>query len=113
MMWHSGLRGGVSLVLALELGGWVDKHDGIGMKSKLVNATFVLIAVYLVVFGSTTGFFLKLFRLPMGEVASSMDLYDPTARNGVAWRCWKRCRKRYLNPVLVGSFHGHVPSGND
>lgn len=56
MMWHSGLRGGIALVLALEIDSeWCD------YKAAIINTTFLIICVYLVVFGSTTEIMLKRF----------------------------------------------------
>jgi len=56
MMWHAGLRGGIALVLALEIDSeWCD------YKKAIINTTFLIICVYLVVFGSTTELMLKRF----------------------------------------------------
>lgn len=56
MMWHAGLRGGIALVLALEIDSeWCD------YKAAIINTTFLIICVYLVVFGSTTEVMLKRF----------------------------------------------------
>jgi len=49
MMWHGGLRGGIALVLALEINGnWCDH------KATIVNGTFVVICVLLFVLGGST-----------------------------------------------------------
>ena len=50
MMWHAGLRGGIALVLTLELGDWVDQEQA-GTKSKLRNATVLVIVFFLTFFG--------------------------------------------------------------
>jgi NhaP-type Na+/H+ or K+/H+ antiporter len=56
MMWHAGLRGGIALVLALEIDSeWCD------YKAAIINTTFLIVCVYLVVFGSTTEIMLKRF----------------------------------------------------
>jgi NhaP-type Na+/H+ or K+/H+ antiporter len=105
MMWHSGLRGGVSLVLALELGDWVDNDDngGEGTKSKLVNATFILIVLYLGVFGGTTGICLRCLGLPLGDqVQDGVSLYNDEDRDGPAWRGLMKARRHVLVPLLVG-----------
>lgn len=49
MMWHSGLRGGIALVLALEIDATWCQH-----KATILNATFFIICVFLLIFGSTT-----------------------------------------------------------
>merc|ERR1712122_440254 len=57
MMWHAGLRGGIALVLTLDLGDWVGEieHDTefYSTKEHLRNATLVVIVVFLVVFGGS------------------------------------------------------------
>lgn len=49
MMWHAGLRGGIALLLALELDASWCYH-----KATLINATFLVICATLVLLGSTT-----------------------------------------------------------
>eukprot|EP00928_Gymnodinium_smaydae_P030540 TRINITY_DN22685_c0_g4_i1.p1 TRINITY_DN22685_c0_g4~~TRINITY_DN22685_c0_g4_i1.p1 ORF type:complete len:667 (+),score=115.10 TRINITY_DN22685_c0_g4_i1:69-2069(+) len=49
MMWHGGLRGGIALVLALEVDGTWCKNKGL-----LIDGTFINIVVLLLVCGSTT-----------------------------------------------------------
>lgn len=49
MMWHGGLRGGIALVLALEIDATWCQHKG-----TILNATFFIICVFLLIFGSTT-----------------------------------------------------------
>lgn len=49
MMWHAGLRGGIALLLALELDASWCEH-----KATLINATFIIICATLVLLGSTT-----------------------------------------------------------
>lgn len=105
MMWHSGLRGGVSLVLAMELGAWVDagEGEGKGTKVKLVNATFVVIVLYLAVFGGTTGVCLRCLGLPVGDqVPEGKELYDAEDKHGWGWRSFVYIRKKFLVPLLVG-----------
>jgi len=107
MMWHSGLRGGVSLVLAMELRDWVDKTEGPHAKTEMINGTFTVVVVYLIVFGSTTGFCLRLLGLPIGEEASKVQLYETGDKNGCFWRCLRYSRKKIFAPLLVGrEIHG-------
>merc|ERR1719265_1816495 len=49
MMWHSGLRGGIALVLALEVNG-----DWCPHKATIVNGTFVVICTCLFILGGST-----------------------------------------------------------
>merc|ERR1719440_1398529 len=53
MMWHGGLRGGIALVLALEIDGRWCEHKGM-----IINATFIIICTLLLVLGSTTSLML-------------------------------------------------------
>ncbi|CAE7656908.1 SLC9A8 [Symbiodinium pilosum] len=55
MMWHAGLRGGIALVLTLELEKWVDE-DAPGTRDTLRNATIFIIVFFLLFFGSRTAF---------------------------------------------------------
>eukprot|EP00928_Gymnodinium_smaydae_P006701 TRINITY_DN12384_c0_g3_i1.p1 TRINITY_DN12384_c0_g3~~TRINITY_DN12384_c0_g3_i1.p1 ORF type:complete len:585 (-),score=116.66 TRINITY_DN12384_c0_g3_i1:134-1888(-) len=107
MMWHSGLRGGVSLVLVMKLEKWVDEDEGSGTKEMLINATFVVIVFYLLIFGSTAGTCLRCVGLPLGEqVPEGASLYQSSDRNGCGWRSVKYTRKHILHPVLVGPHPG-------
>merc|ERR1712039_516185 len=102
-MWHSGLRGGVSLVLVMELGDWVDGLEGPGKKAEMINGTFILVVLYLLCFGSTTGFFLNLLGIPSGdEVPDGRTLYTKSDKSGVTWRFLKLLRRRFVHPILVG-----------
>lgn len=103
MMCHAGLRGGVSLVMVLEMGDWVDEIDGPGTKESLVNGTFVLIATYLFVFASTTGAALRVLKLPMGDqVVEGQTLYDKSDQYGMPWRMAMYVQAKCLRPLLVG-----------
>merc|ERR1719162_1181158 len=49
MMWHGGLRGGIALALAWELGKWVDMVEGKeGFTNSLRTCTFLIIIFFLV-----------------------------------------------------------------
>mmetsp|Transcript_109752 Transcript_109752/g.321290 ORF Transcript_109752/g.321290 Transcript_109752/m.321290 type:complete len:635 (-) Transcript_109752:109-2013(-) len=58
MMWHAGLRGGIALLLSMELDSSWCEH-----KATLINATFIIICSTLVIFGSTTEPVLRLLGL--------------------------------------------------
>mmetsp|Transcript_69407 Transcript_69407/g.201112 ORF Transcript_69407/g.201112 Transcript_69407/m.201112 type:complete len:614 (+) Transcript_69407:44-1885(+) len=98
MMCHSGLRGGVSLVLVSELRDtWVSD----AAKQQLVNATFVMVVLYLLVFGSTTGLALRCLGLPLGdEVDEGSMLYSEEDKQGFAWRIMI-CLQETFMPILV------------
>lgn len=66
MMWHAGLRGGIALVLALEV-----DAEWCHYKATIINTTFLIICVYLLVFGSTTEVMLKAFGFSGKEATKS------------------------------------------
>lgn len=108
MMWHAGLRGGIALALSLELGKWVDKVDGAGTTKALQTATFLIIVVYLVLFGGTTTPCLKALKIPIG-VDAPPDVLSKTeggflgpARSFLNW-----LDKSVLAPLLIGHAHNH------
>ncbi|CAL1150777.1 unnamed protein product [Cladocopium goreaui] len=102
MLFHSGLRGGIGLVLSLELGAYVDEDNGPGTKDSLVYATFVMICVYLVVFGGSTAFTLRSLNIPYGdEVAMDACLYGSAAESGIFYRWGMQFRRKVLKPLLV------------
>jgi len=64
MIWLSGLRGGISLVLALELDPlWCSQRD----KVVIINATFIVICSLLLLCGGTTELFLVLLGMVPAE----------------------------------------------
>eukprot|EP00971_Amphidinium_carterae_P246202 4889705-Amphidinium_carterae.1 len=97
MMWHAGLRGGIALVLALDLGPWVDELNGPGTREVLRNATLLVIVVFLLVFGGSTEPALKCMGIPMGD-PPPMPIRDSAFR-----RCLMSVSKGAFKPVLVGS----------
>lgn len=60
MVWHAGLRGGIALMLVLELNDWA-QH-----KAVLVTATFVVIVLFLLVMGGTTDLALERLEIQTG-----------------------------------------------
>jgi len=102
MMWHAGLRGGIALVLCLELGDWVDAADGEGTKQTLINTTIVVIVSFLLIFGGSTQCFLKLLGIAMGEDFPEDYLYKSSLLT-----CTRRCLSildaRCCWPLLVGA----------
>ena len=91
MMWHAGLRGGIALVLCMELGPWVDKIETTCNRHTLQTATYLLIIVFLMVFGGSTESCLRKLKVPMGkEIDSAPDsLYktemSDTGKETLGW----------------------------
>lgn len=65
MMWHGALRGGIALVLALEIGPWCEH------KTIIINVTFCLTCLLLLMLGGTTEMLLR--KLKMLDI----DEHDP------------------------------------
>jgi sodium/hydrogen exchanger 8 len=101
MMWHAGLRGGIALVLCLELGAWIDVLEGEGTRQRLRNATFITIFVFLLVFGGSTQAFLKMMGIPMGKESDTSLLFKKEAPRFVQVFV-DRIHNEILLPVLVG-----------
>jgi NhaP-type Na+/H+ or K+/H+ antiporter len=103
MMWHSGLRGGVSLVLCLGLGSWADEPpNDPNTRRRLTDATFFIVAAYLLVFGGSASFFLKCLGLPLGDqVPEGQMLYMEDDEQGCAWRAFEYLKNRVMAKLLV------------
>jgi len=102
MMWHAGLRGGIALVLCLQLGDWADLQNGEGTRALLTETTVAVIAVFLLVFGGSTQFCLKQLGISVGEEyaddhLSKNDVMDCTRRG------FRRIDNYVLWPLLVGN----------
>jgi len=95
MMWHAGLRGGIALVLTLELGEWVDELEGPGTKGNLRNCTVIVIVLFLALFGGSTAISLQALEIPMGGTGK-IHHHDGAVKN-----VYKKARKWVL-PILVG-----------
>eukprot|EP00931_Biecheleriopsis_adriatica_P092347 TRINITY_DN66154_c0_g1_i1.p1 TRINITY_DN66154_c0_g1~~TRINITY_DN66154_c0_g1_i1.p1 ORF type:complete len:646 (+),score=98.79 TRINITY_DN66154_c0_g1_i1:25-1938(+) len=96
MMWHAGLRGGIALVLVLELGPWVDEIAP-RARDKVRNATVVTIVVFLLLFGGSTKLLLTCLDIPMQDKAQPMYHH-----HGRFWHLMNMLRDRVFFPVLVG-----------
>eukprot|EP00927_Polykrikos_kofoidii_P018198 TRINITY_DN18390_c0_g1_i1.p1 TRINITY_DN18390_c0_g1~~TRINITY_DN18390_c0_g1_i1.p1 ORF type:complete len:701 (-),score=118.49 TRINITY_DN18390_c0_g1_i1:171-2273(-) len=104
MMWHAGLRGGIALSLVLDLGDWVDALDGQGTKSLLRNATFLLIGVFLLVFGGSTEAMLNWLGLPMGDSVDKDALfYEEGDKTSLTYAFFSRINRKFIMSLLVGS----------
>jgi len=107
MIWHSGLRGVVSMSLVLEIGSWVDETEGAGTKVELISGTLLLVVCFLLIFGSTIGLCLKCLGIPMGDaVPRGQTLYRVTDDHGCMWKTWESSRHNVLMPLLVGTEGG-------
>ncbi|CAE7033625.1 Slc9a8 [Symbiodinium natans] len=95
MMWHAGLRGGIALVLTLELEPWVDEGTP-GQRDTLRNATILIIVFFLLFFGGSTKVLLKNLGIPMEGKAKPMHIH-----HGKFWRFLHRIRYHVLGPMLI------------
>jgi NhaP-type Na+/H+ or K+/H+ antiporter len=104
MMWHGGLRGGIALVLALEIDAtWC------AFKGAILNATFLIICVLLLILGSTTEHLLiKLGLQPEGGTNETSEGADDKEEEDALWNeslyAAGLCMAidPYIRPILVG-----------
>jgi sodium/hydrogen exchanger 8 len=101
MIWHAGLRGGIALALAWELGKWVDEVEGPGTRKSLQTATFLTIVVFLAVFGGTTSWALKYTGIPIGTDEPE-DVLSSTEGTGQSNRILQAIDQQFLTPLLIG-----------
>jgi len=101
MMWHGGLRGGIALALAWELGPWVDTIEGPGIRHALQTATFLVILAFLVIFGGSTSFMLKHLGIEFGTDQPE-DVLSKTECTGHIHLWMQHLDKQVLTPALVG-----------
>jgi sodium/hydrogen exchanger 8 len=106
MMWHAGLRGGIALALAWELGPWVDA-EGAGTRHALQTATFLVIIFFLAFFGGSTSFSLKYLGIPIGTDAPEdvLSKTEPLA-SGASQGIMKKLDEVVLTPLLIGNASG-------
>lgn len=102
MMWHAGLRGGIALVLCMQLGPWVDVLDGPETRHILQTATFFMICVFLVVFGGSTEICLRKLGISMGEASATDKLYN-AEMPGSLRRFLTALDEKVCEPIFVGS----------
>jgi len=101
MMWHAGLRGAIALALSLELGKWVDVIEGKGARPALQTATFLLIVVFLLVFGGTTQMCLDHLGIETGR-DHPPDYLSKTEDMGPLRGFFKGLDKNLFAPILLG-----------
>jgi len=77
MIWHSGLRGGIALVLSIQIGGWCEFQQ----KSTIVCATLIVVCLLLLACGTTTELFLHGLGL-MDEFGRSETEENEALRKG-------------------------------
>eukprot|EP00450_Noctiluca_scintillans_P023695 CAMPEP_0194518746 /NCGR_PEP_ID=MMETSP0253-20130528/52229_1 /TAXON_ID=2966 /ORGANISM="Noctiluca scintillans" /LENGTH=484 /DNA_ID=CAMNT_0039362817 /DNA_START=201 /DNA_END=1655 /DNA_ORIENTATION=- len=101
VMAHSGLRGGIALVLSLEINGAWCVH-----KSLIIDATFIVICAMLLVSGSTTELMIQSVGLEkkQDDVEEAPRLADTSRRLGGKYinSVWGSVHQ-LLQDVLVGS----------
>jgi sodium/hydrogen exchanger 8 len=114
MMWHAGLRGAIAMALALELGPWVDEIDGSGTRRALQSATFLILGVFLLIFGGSTAACLNYLGIPTG-CDLALDHLSKTEDMGPVRGCLKAMDKKILSPLLVGKekFHEQAEEEKD
>jgi len=96
VMWHSGLRGGIALTLALQLNDWCEH------KAVLVTGTFIVIFALMVMMGSTIDIVLKACSIETNCAQEKIEYKDihslaQEAPGGSGW-----FHNRVLHPMLVG-----------
>jgi len=101
MMWHGGLRGGIALALAWELGKWVDVDEGLGTRKALQTATFLVILVFLAVFGGSTSYCLDKCQIPMGKDEPE-DVLSQHETPGLGCTWLTTLDNKVFQPILVG-----------
>jgi sodium/hydrogen exchanger 8 len=104
MMWHAGLRGGIALALAWELGHWVDVAEGPRVRHALQTATFLVILIFLIVFGGSTSACLQYLGIECGQEYSETCLSKTEYKGfGDVQGLLKRLDTHILSPVLIGT----------
>mmetsp|Transcript_115572 Transcript_115572/g.222715 ORF Transcript_115572/g.222715 Transcript_115572/m.222715 type:complete len:656 (+) Transcript_115572:88-2055(+) len=111
MMWHAGLRGAIALALSLELGRWVDVVDGEGTRRALQTATFLVICVFLILFGGTTAPVLRQMGIPI-NVDAPADALSKTEDFGPLRNMLKWVDHTLLSPMLIGRMK-HAPGEDE
>jgi NhaP-type Na+/H+ or K+/H+ antiporter len=101
MMWHAGLRGAISLTLCMQLGEWVDILDGPGTRHILQTGTYLLICVFLLVFGGSTESSLKKLGIPMGTTTDQDKLYKSEVP-ALMQSTVAHLDENFMTPIFVG-----------
>jgi NhaP-type Na+/H+ or K+/H+ antiporter len=102
MMWHAGLRGSIALNLSMQLGPWVDTLDGDGTLSVLQGSTFLIVCLFMLIFGGSTQYFLTRLEIPMGENADFEKLYRTNQKLPTS-EFWQWLDQSIMEPFFVGS----------
>mmetsp|Transcript_74142 Transcript_74142/g.131541 ORF Transcript_74142/g.131541 Transcript_74142/m.131541 type:complete len:140 (-) Transcript_74142:48-467(-) len=101
MMWHAGLRGAIAMTLCMEFGTWVDELNGPGTRKVLQTATYVMIVVFLLVFGGTTDLVLNYFGIAMGDQSSPDKLYRNEMAGGLK-SAFQFIDEQIMTPYFIG-----------
>jgi NhaP-type Na+/H+ or K+/H+ antiporter len=98
-MWNSGLRGGVSLFLALELN---PEWCGLPKKLIIVEGTFVVIVVLLVLEGISTEWLLGFLGMTHDKEGDGADKQSTEVGEGQWGTQWATQVVDFLEPVVLG-----------
>jgi len=101
MMWHAGLRGAISLTLTMQLGSWVDDLDGPGTREVMQTGTYILIIVFLFLFGGSTTALLHHLEIQMGKSTPGDELYKAEAL-GWEQKLLASVHEQVMLPLFVG-----------
>jgi len=102
MIWHAGLRGGIAENLSMQIGPWLNDLEGPQAKETVRSSVFMVVVVYVIIFGGTTNFFLKLFNIPMGGEHAENALSEKEKGIEDSAALWF-LHERIFKPMLVGS----------
>lgn len=102
MIWHAGLRGGIAENLAMQIGPWLNDTEGPVAKEAVRSAVFMVVCVYVLVFGGTTRLFLKQLGIPMGKEFEEGALSE-TESGMEDWSSMQWLNDKILEPLLVGT----------
>jgi len=102
MIWHAGLRGGIAENLSMQIGPWLNDLEGPQAKETVRSSVFMVVVVYVIIFGGTTNFFLKLFNIPMGGEHAEDALSEKEKGIEDSAALWF-LHERIFKPMLVGS----------
>mmetsp|Transcript_84790 Transcript_84790/g.149681 ORF Transcript_84790/g.149681 Transcript_84790/m.149681 type:complete len:678 (+) Transcript_84790:79-2112(+) len=106
MMWHAGLRGAIAMTLVLDIGPWAEQLDGRDARHTMRTGTFLMIVVFLFVFGGTTEIALDYWNIPMGDDSPLDALYRTEVPDSIQ-RHFSSLDKQYLEPLFVGQGDAH------
>ena len=100
MLWWAGLRGAVAFALAMQ-------NTATEAHQTILTTTLVIVLVTVIVFGGSTEFALKKFKIPSSTSALEQPVQDdannqPRRKPPKGWlaELWQGIDGRYIRPVL-------------